>query len=39
MNKYQELYWDRLGTTWFSVENNIGEFGDSDNTDFGFNLY
>ena len=28
MDKYQQLYWDRLGITGASVEDNIGEFGD-----------
>jgi len=28
MDKYQELYWDRLGITGASVEDNIGDFGD-----------
>ena len=28
MDKYQELYWDRVGITGASVEDNIGEFGD-----------
>ena len=28
MDKYQELYWDRLGVTGASLEDNIGDFGD-----------